>query len=125
MLFSRPPLTDPRSGRRPLAPRNIHLSVLEGSAEAEQAAAADPTAAAAAGSLRGARRARVQAALEEALLAVVRAVNERRDHIPPVTSGSAVTFPFDVSVEGEGGSVFGLDVVKRMLLQSNPPSVLH
>lgn len=25
----------------------------------------------------------------------------------------------------ESGSVFGLDVVKRMLLSSNPPSVLH
>lgn len=28
------------------------------------------------------------------------AVNERRDHIPPVVSGSAVTFPFDITVAG-------------------------
>ena len=28
------------------------------------------------------------------------AVNERRDHIPPVVSGSAVTFPFDIQVAG-------------------------
>ena len=27
-------------------------------------------------------------------------VNEKRDHIPPVVSGSAVTFPFDITVAG-------------------------
>lgn len=108
----------------------------------------------AAGSLRAARRARLQAALEEALAGIVRAggrcfwragrgtwllewwltecppvlahhqsrhgcfsgtltppfppiphpyssaVNDKRDHIPPVVSASAVTFPFDIQVAG-------------------------
>lgn len=28
------------------------------------------------------------------------AVNEKRDHIPPVVSGAAATFPFDIAVAG-------------------------
>ncbi|PSC69772.1 Meiotically up-regulated 66 [Micractinium conductrix] len=64
----------------------------------------------AAAQLRTQRRARVQAAIEECLTSIVRHVNEKRDHIPPVVSGSAVTFPFDISVAGDSGAGFGLDV---------------
>lgn len=79
----------------------------------------------AASSLRAQRRQRVQAALEECLTAVVRHVNEKRDHIPPVVSASAVTFPFDITVAGDSAPGFGLDIVRRMLQHTNPPSVLH
>lgn len=90
---------------------------------------------------------RLQSSLEDALTFIVRSVNEKRDHIPPVVSGSAVTFPFDISLTQPAGGnndsnlnnnsknnpssplfsspSFGLDVVRRMLQQSNPPSVLH
>jgi autophagy-related protein 101 len=84
--------------------------------------------------------------LEDAITFIIRSVNEKRDHIPPVISGSAVTFPFDISLIDPAGnkrgalidsnssspssssfssSSFGLDVVRRMLQHSNPPSVLH
>ncbi|KAL4419641.1 hypothetical protein ABPG77_008582 [Micractinium sp. CCAP 211/92] len=79
----------------------------------------------AATSLRAQRRQRAQAAIEECLTSVVRHVNEKRDHIPPVVSGSAVTFPFAITVAGDSGAGFGLDVVRRMLQHTNPPSVLH
>lgn len=79
----------------------------------------------AASSLRAQRRQRLQAAIEEGLTCIVRAVNDKRDHIPPVVSASAVTFPFDIQVAGDSGSVFSLGVVKRMLQSTNPPSVLH
>ncbi|GAB4818701.1 hypothetical protein N2152v2_005747 [Parachlorella kessleri] len=75
--------------------------------------------------VRAQRKQRLQESLEECITTIVKTVNERRDHIPPVVSGAAATFPFDITVAGESGSVFGLDVVKRMLLHSNPPSVLH
>lgn len=67
----------------------------------------------------------LQASLEECIHSILRTVNDRRDAIPPVVSSAAVTFPFDITISGEGGSVFSLDVVKRMLLTTNPPSVLH
>lgn len=72
-----------------------------------------------------ARRRLLQSSVEESLGAIVSQVNARRDHLPPVVSGSTVTFPFDISVSGEGNPSFGLEAVKRMLLSSNPPSVLH
>jgi hypothetical protein len=37
----------------------------------------------------------------------VTAVNDKRDHIPPVVSASAVTFPFDIQVAGWGGGGYG------------------
>lgn len=49
---------------------------------------------------RGARQARLQAAVEEALTVVVRSVNEHKDHIPPVTSSQTLTFPFDITISG-------------------------
>lgn len=46
------------------------------------------------------RQARLQSAVEGLVTAVVRAVNDKRHHIPPVVSSSTVTFPFDVSMSG-------------------------
>lgn len=80
---------------------------------------------------RAARKQALLASIEAALTAIVTGVSERRDHIPPVVSGAPLTFPFDVSVEAEGGAeagpIFGgVDLVRRMLSSSaNPPSVLH
>ncbi|KAI3426852.1 hypothetical protein D9Q98_006798 [Chlorella vulgaris] len=79
----------------------------------------------AASALRSQRRQRVQAAIEEGLTGIVRQVNDKRDHIPPVVSASAVTFPFDLQVAGDSASVFNLGAVRRMLQSTTPPSVLH
>lgn len=68
---------------------------------------------------------RTELQLEECILSTIRTVSERRDAIPPVVSSGAVTFPFDITIAGEGGSVFGLEVVRRMLSTAQPPSVLH
>ena len=46
------------------------------------------------------RQARLQSAVEGLVTAVVRAVNDKRHHIPPVVSSSTVTFPFDISMSG-------------------------
>lgn len=77
---------------------------------------------------RARRRALLQSTLEGALQNIVTAVNEKREHIPPVVSGAALTFPFDVSVTTppkETSSAFGVDLVRRMLSAAQPPSVLH
>ncbi|KAG2434954.1 hypothetical protein HYH02_012150 [Chlamydomonas schloesseri] len=77
------------------------------------------------------RQTRMQAALEEQLAFVVRCVNDRRDHIPPVLSASAVTFPFDITFSGSSArssasaSLQGsLQAVGKMLLKATPPPVL-
>ncbi|DBA94021.1 hypothetical protein WJX77_005384 [Trebouxia sp. C0004] len=75
-------------------------------------------------SVRARRHTKLQTAVEEALLSIICAVNDKKDHIPPVVSPHLVTFPFDITVAGEGGAPFGLDTVKRMLMQTRPPPVL-
>lgn len=36
------------------------------------------------------------------MAAIVGAVNEKKDHIPPVVSSQAVTFPFEIAIRGCG-----------------------
>lgn len=75
--------------------------------------------------VRSQREAKLQGAVEEALCTIVRLVGEKKDHIPPVLSTAAVTFPFDICVAGESAG-FGLETFKRMLthMQTNPPPML-
>jgi autophagy-related protein 101 len=68
----------------------------------------------------------LQQQIEACLVHIITAVNENRDHIPPVVSGNALTFPFEVTIDTSGNSsVFITDIVKRMLSSTHPPSVLH
>ena len=50
--------------------------------------------------VRARRHTKLQTAVEEALLAVICAVNDKKDHIPPVVSPHLVTFPFDITITG-------------------------
>lgn len=76
-------------------------------------------------SVRSQRQAKLQSALEDLLLTVVRIVNEKKEHIPPVVSANTLTFPFDISVAGEYGSSFGFETVRRIIMQASPPPVLN
>eukprot|EP00877_Chromochloris_zofingiensis_P011959 jgi/Chrzof1/7016/Cz02g07220.t1 len=73
---------------------------------------------------RSLRQSKLQGSVEELLTAIVRSVNDKKDHIPPVVSASTITFPFDISISGGSRSSFGLNTVKRMLLHASPPPVL-
>ena len=46
------------------------------------------------------RQAKLQSGLQESLTTIVRLVNDKRDHIPPVVSSSPLPFPFDISIVG-------------------------
>lgn len=100
------------------------------------------------------RQAKLQSGLQESLTTIVRLVNEKRDHIPPVVSSSPLTFPFDITIVGyasfllastsvcccrrcdtcvfmtyifrDAASGFGLDTFRRMLtqMQTTPPPML-
>ena len=52
-----------------------------------------------------------------------RAVNDKREHIPPVLSADVACFPFEISLPSETGSAFGLDMLKRML-KADPPAMM-
>lgn len=86
--------------------------------------ATDEPNSAALNSVRAQRRSRLQSAIEDRLRHIVDLVTSQKEHVPPVVSGSAVTWPFDVTLVGEGGNSFGLDAMKRLLMQTAPPSVL-
>lgn len=46
------------------------------------------------------RKGQLQAKLEEVLTDIVKRVNERKEHIPPVTSGILIPFPYEITVAG-------------------------
>jgi len=50
--------------------------------------------------VRAQRQAKLQAALEELMTLVLRTVNDKKDHIPPVVSSAVLTFSFEISVAG-------------------------
>ena len=50
--------------------------------------------------VRARRSAQLLAELEECVEAIVAAVNKKKDHIPPVVSSQAVTFPFEIAIRG-------------------------
>ncbi|GAX80828.1 hypothetical protein CEUSTIGMA_g8263.t1 [Chlamydomonas eustigma] len=66
-----------------------------------------------------------QAALQRALSEVLHAVNEKRDHIPPLSSLTSSCFPFDVMSSGNSKTGFGANIqAVKKILQSTPPMML-
>ena len=50
--------------------------------------------------VRASRSAQLLSELEESVAAIVAAVNQKKDHIPPVVSSKTVTFPFEIAIRG-------------------------
>ncbi|KAJ4966586.1 hypothetical protein NE237_018435 [Protea cynaroides] len=70
---------------------------------------------------RGVRRATLEAALREVLLfQIIKFVNEKRDHIPPVPNHEGVSFPYEIALPSSSDSSFGMDMFKRMLQTGHP-----
>jgi autophagy-related protein 101 len=70
-----------------------------------------------------ARRA-LQTSLQACVLELLRLVNDRREHIPPVVSSEVVCFPYEITLPSDADGHFGLDMLKRVVLNSNPPPML-
>ena len=51
-------------------------------------------------------------------------VNEKREHIPPVSSSDVVSFPYEITLPSDTDAPFGLDMFKRVVLNSTPPAML-
>ena len=70
---------------------------------------------------RAERHAALEAALQGAILYILRTVNERKEHIPPVVSGGTVSFPFEIELPlGESGP-FAVDTLRRLVTAVRPP----
>jgi autophagy-related protein 101 len=83
-------------------------------------ASADSPASSAAAEERAARHAALETALSSALVYILRTVNERKEHIPPVVSGGVVSFPFDIALPPEEGG-YGVETLRRLVTAVRPP----
>lgn len=72
---------------------------------------------------RNARHAALELALRDVLFQIIRLVNEKKDHIPPVLNTDVVSFPYEITIPSTSDSSFGMDMFKRML-QTGHPSML-
>ncbi|EFJ14139.1 hypothetical protein SELMODRAFT_423950 [Selaginella moellendorffii] len=72
---------------------------------------------------RSKRHALLESGLKEVMLQILQQVNEKKDHVPPVTSQDVVSFPYEISIPSSSDSSFGMDMFKRML-QTGPPTML-
>jgi hypothetical protein len=82
--------------------------------------------------------------LKKAQLELISGLNAKREHLPPVVAGQGLTFPFDLQVQNlactivdtetgvttnrqksSGIAAYGVDIVKRVLSSTEPPSILQ
>ncbi|XP_020691072.1 autophagy-related protein 101 isoform X1 [Dendrobium catenatum] len=68
------------------------------------------------------RRAALEDSLREVLFHIIKFVNDKKDHIPPIPNNEVISFPYEISIPSSSDSSFGwhTDVLKRMLQTSHP-----
>ncbi|KAF3438894.1 hypothetical protein FNV43_RR17169 [Rhamnella rubrinervis] len=70
---------------------------------------------------RSTRRAALEASLREVLFQIIKFVNEKKDHVPPIPNLEAVvSFPYEITIPSSSDSAFGMDIIKRMLQTGHP-----
>ncbi|KAL6222525.1 hypothetical protein ACLB2K_003584 [Fragaria x ananassa] len=68
-----------------------------------------------------ARRAALESTLHEVLFQIVKFVNEKKDHVPPIPNLEGVVyFPHEITIPSSSDSAFGMDIFKRMLQTGHP-----
>ncbi|GMH39672.1 hypothetical protein BSKO_07570 [Bryopsis sp. KO-2023] len=75
-------------------------------------------------SFRRERQNRLTEQVEDVVAFIVRNVNQKKDHIPAVSSPGAVSFPFDVWIPSDGKLSMGFGLMKKVLMQTCPPPML-
>ncbi|CAI0429576.1 unnamed protein product [Linum tenue] len=65
------------------------------------------------------RRAALESSLREVLFQIIKFVNEKKDHVPPISDG-VVYFPYEITIPSSSDSAFGMDMIKRMLQTGHP-----
>ncbi|KAL5557131.1 hypothetical protein UlMin_039367 [Ulmus minor] len=73
---------------------------------------------------RNVRRAALEASLREVLFQIIKFVNEKKDHLPPIPSREGVVcYPYEITIPSSSDSAFGMDMFKR-ILQTGHPTML-
>ncbi|XP_024030919.1 autophagy-related protein 101 isoform X1 [Morus notabilis] len=68
-----------------------------------------------------ARRAALEASLRDVLFQIIKFVNEKKDHVPPIPNREGVvSYPYEITIPSSSDSAFGMDVFKRMLQTGHP-----
>ncbi|XP_040993160.1 autophagy-related protein 101-like isoform X1 [Juglans microcarpa x Juglans regia] len=68
-----------------------------------------------------ARRAALEASLREVLFQIIKFLNEKKDHVPPIPNLEGVAcFPYEITIPSSSDSTFGMDMIKRMLQTGHP-----
>lgn len=68
-----------------------------------------------------ARRASLEASLREVLFQIIKFVNEKKDHVPPIPNRDGViSYPYEITIPSSSDSAFGMDMIKRMLQTGHP-----
>ncbi|KAJ6907445.1 autophagy-related protein 101 isoform X1 [Populus alba x Populus x berolinensis] len=68
---------------------------------------------------RGVRKEALEASLREVLFQIIKFVNEKKDHVPPINE-DIICFPCEITIPSSSDSPFGMDVFKRMLQTGHP-----
>ncbi|KAF8010214.1 hypothetical protein BT93_J0987 [Corymbia citriodora subsp. variegata] len=70
---------------------------------------------------RSIRRASLEASLRDVLFQIIRFVNDKKEHVPPIPSREGViSFPYEITIPSSSDSAFGMDMIKRMLQTGHP-----
>ncbi|XP_075514929.1 autophagy-related protein 101-like isoform X2 [Primulina tabacum] len=69
---------------------------------------------------RSARRTALEASLRDVLFQIIRFVNDKKDHVPPIPNLEGVSFPYEIIISSSSDSAFGMDMFKRMLQTGHP-----
>ncbi|CAN7090116.1 unnamed protein product [Brassica rapa subsp. narinosa] len=69
------------------------------------------------------RRTLLEQSLQEVLFQIIKFVNEKKDHVPPINDG-VIYCPFEITFPSSSDSAFGIDMFKRMLHSGGHPSML-
>ncbi|KAI4325854.1 hypothetical protein MLD38_031218 [Melastoma candidum] len=70
---------------------------------------------------RSIRRACLETSLREVLFQIIRFVNDKKDHVPPIPNREgAISFPYEITIPSSSDSAFGMDMIKRMLQTGHP-----
>ncbi|XP_008792602.1 autophagy-related protein 101 [Phoenix dactylifera] len=74
---------------------------------------------------RTSRRAALESSLREVLFQIIRFVNEKKDHLPPIPNQEGISFPYEITILSSSDSPFGwhTDVLKRMLQTGHPTMI--
>nr|VDD37447.1 unnamed protein product [Brassica oleracea] len=72
---------------------------------------------------RSSRRTMLEQSLQEVLFQIIKFVNEKKDHVPPINDG-VIYCPFEITMPSSSDSTFGMDIFKRMLHSGGHPSML-